>query len=285
MVETSIDQLKKDAHRHLREQYAGIFTEDQILAHYEEYAGLTQAEQTFASMLAALDGEPPKTLLDLGSGFGSFVHICRREGVSAIGLELARYDSEFAVQRHQIERSADDKGHAYLRGDGQLLPFREHSFDVVTLWNVLEHIPQYRLALRETYRVLKPGGTLLILAPNYAAFRREAHYHVPWLPLFPKPLARRYLQLLGRDPIFLNTSIHYCTHSGVLSACRRTGYAVVTPGADKLANSEACRSPKTKLIATWVKRLSLQTVALLVNRAIYENPLRSTIAITARKGM
>ena len=77
----------------------------------------------------------------------------------------------------------------------------------------------------EAIRVLKPGGLLYVVCPNYAALRREAHYHVLWLPLMPRRIASRYLRWRGRNPAFFEQHIYYRTNTGVTAFLRRHGCA------------------------------------------------------------
>ncbi len=117
-------------------------------------------------------------------------------------------------------RPRDDAERVFVHGDARRLPFEAESFDAVTLWNVVEHVPNYRGLLADAARLLRRGGRLFAIAPNYAAFRREAHYHVPWPPLLPRRAASSYLSMLGRDPGFYESSIHPCTNLGVRRALR-----------------------------------------------------------------
>ena len=72
-------------------------------------------------------------------------------------------------------------GCSFVCGDACNLPFPDASFDLVTLLDVLEHIPDDDRAAREAMRVLKPGGTLLVSTPN-ADWRYPYHG-------FMKPIA------------------------------------------------------------------------------------------------
>ncbi len=54
----------------------------------------------------------------------------------------------------------------FVCGDVTALPFNDHSFDAVTMFDVLEHIPDHEKAVSEALRVLRPGGFILISTPN-----------------------------------------------------------------------------------------------------------------------
>ena len=128
-------------------------------------------------------------MLDVGSGYGSFVLVARDAGIDASGVELAR-SSRLRAQAAGYAPPRYDADDVYRSGDAHTLPFDDATFDVVTFWNVIEHVPRAELAIAEAAGVLRPGGGVIILAPNYATFRREAHYQVLWPPLMPKPLGR-----------------------------------------------------------------------------------------------
>ena len=94
----------------------------------------------------------------------------------------------------------------------------------MTLWNVLEHIPDQDGIITLASRLLKPGGVVFVICPNYAAFRLEAHYQLPWCPLFPRRLASAYLRRRGRNPTYFENAVFYRTNWGVMHALRRSGF-------------------------------------------------------------
>ena len=58
----------------------------------------------------------------------------------------------------------------YVQADAQNMSFDENSFDIVISCETIEHVPDPRAAVREMYRVAKPGGTLYLTTPNYLNF-------------------------------------------------------------------------------------------------------------------
>ena len=120
---------------------------------------------------------PGEKLLDLGCGEGRHViAACMLDGIDAIGVDLSVEDlgtararrAEFAVFFGVVvlcEGTAPAL-FAVLAGDALRLPFEEETFDAVICSEVLEHIPDYRAALREIHRVLKPDGRLCASVPR-----------------------------------------------------------------------------------------------------------------------
>ena len=209
---------------HLKKQYAGIFDETSIIAHIRDYVGFVFSDSV--APLVARQVKPGSRVLDIGCGFGAFVISARRLGLDAVGVEIAPFEIEYARQRLQKEFPRLDPSSVYHLGDGHKVPFDDHSFEVVTLWNVLEHVPDGKRLLKEVERILRPNGLVFIICPNYAAFRQEAHYIVPWWPLLPRKLASVYLRMLGRNPRFFETSIFYRTNWEIQCALKNLGMQV-----------------------------------------------------------
>jgi SAM-dependent methyltransferase len=125
-------------------------------------------------------------VLDLGCGEGRHVIAAAAcDGVDAVGVDLSRED--LATARERMREFGDNVPgmFALLAGDALRLPFPDDCFDAVICSEVLEHIPDYRAAVGEVYRVLKPGGRLCVSVPR------------PWCERLCWLLSRDYHQVRG----------------------------------------------------------------------------------------
>jgi MPBQ/MSBQ methyltransferase len=261
----------------LTRQYRGVFDLPMLRRHVQDHLGLEVAEDLVGHVREFAPGS--RTVLDIGCGFGSFVWAATAAGMRATGLELASVEVEFAVDRH---RSTYD-GAPFAVGDGSRLPFPAHAFDAVTLWNVLEHVPDVQATLAEAARVLKHDGALFIEAPNYAAARLEAHYHVPWLPFLRGRLAERWLQLLGRDATFWRDEVHPCTQRDVVRRLHGLGFTVTGMTVARLDPARPPRSRARRALITSLRRSRL--LPLLASALAWHerNPFKGSIRVVARR--
>jgi SAM-dependent methyltransferase len=215
---------RSKARSYLEKMYAGVFTDTAIDAHLENHVGFATSEYALAVMAPHV--KPGSRLLDVGAGFGSCVLVAREQGIDAYGIETASFEVDFARRRLQLARPQDDAEEIYRLGSFLDFPAPAASFDVVTFWNVLEHIDDLNRTLSVARHVLRTGGLIYVVCPNYFAWRLEAHYHVPWKPnpLLPREKAVAYLRSLGRDPTFFETAIFRRTNWEVLRSLRRLGF-------------------------------------------------------------
>jgi ubiquinone/menaquinone biosynthesis C-methylase UbiE len=97
-----------------------------------------------------------KRILDIGCGLGMYVSRFRQFSDDVYGVDI---DPDKVAQASEwlpnLRVSAAES-----------LPFNDSSFDVILLNEVIEHVDDDRQAVREAYRVLAPGGHMIIYAPN-----------------------------------------------------------------------------------------------------------------------
>jgi len=99
-----------------------------------------------------------RDVLDLGCNHGYGTRKMSESAASIVGIDVSNTAIESARRRHPSLR--------FLLVDGQVLPFEDARFDLVTTFQVIEHIEQPEEYLREIRRVLRPGGTVMFTTPN-----------------------------------------------------------------------------------------------------------------------
>ena len=98
-------------------------------------------------------------LLEVGCGMGTDLLQFARGGACCTGIDLTPRSIEIARHRFRLY----DADGAFMISDGENLPFRDESFDVVYSNGVLHHTPDTAGAIREVHRVLRPGGTAKVM--------------------------------------------------------------------------------------------------------------------------
>jgi SAM-dependent methyltransferase len=101
-------------------------------------------------------------LLDIGCGTGDFLVEAKNQGWSILGFE----------PNSDAKRLAANKG-VLFTDDIFTLP--ENTFDAVTMWHVLEHVPNLQEYITNLKRIIKPNGTIIIAVPNYKSY--DAKYY------------------------------------------------------------------------------------------------------------
>lgn len=99
----------------------------------------------------------PGHILDVGCGNGRFLSVAKKNGWRTLGIEISHDMADFARNEYGLDIIEKGLSEAELPSD---------EFDVVTMWGVLEHLHHPKSALMEVNRVLRPGGLLVVLAPN-----------------------------------------------------------------------------------------------------------------------
>lgn len=113
--------------------------------------------------------QPGERVLDLGCGEGRHAIAAYILGdVHALGVDLSHADLVTARSRFQDFAEPDNAGKRldFAAASALVLPFADGTLDKVICSEVLEHIPDYRAALKEIHRVLKPQGMLCISVPR-----------------------------------------------------------------------------------------------------------------------
>ena len=142
--------------------FSAVFSADSVAP------GLVQWKR--AQELTPASG--PGRVLDVGCGDGLFLSAMQKLGWACVGVEPNGRAVEFARARLQLDVR---EGDLFAIND-------ELKFDLITMWDVLEHIPSPTSALRRANMLLAPDGRLALSVPNWDSFERQL-FRERWIAL------------------------------------------------------------------------------------------------------
>jgi ubiquinone/menaquinone biosynthesis C-methylase UbiE len=155
--------LGKDADGRLAreiEHHRKIAETAEIIWNWDSPAGRRRAERRAALFIQHAQLEPGRRALELGCGTGVFLERAARSGAEIRGLDL----SEDLLAKARV-RLAAFPSVTLDQGNAEAMPYPGAHFDAVYGSSVLHHLDLDQ-ALRESYRVLKPGGRVVFAEPN-----------------------------------------------------------------------------------------------------------------------
>lgn len=210
----------------------------------EERDGRVLTFERHLRPLEKITGPPNgKRLLDVGCHIGVFVDVAQRHGWDVWGLEPSHWAAE----------QAQALGLRVRQGTLVTTDFEPASFDVITLWDVIEHVPDPRGDLARVYELLKPGGiTVLHTIDIESPFARLMGHRWPWLMemhlyYFSPRTLRRMLKDLGFEVL----------HSSPQGRYLRLGYLI--------SRFQSFSHPLYRLLDALVTRLNLRGVTVSIN--------------------
>ena len=156
-------------------------------------------ERTFERCLKDIERLVPQKgrLYDIGTGSGAFPGVAKRRGWDAAGCEPNAWLANWGSQRYGIRIAAGTVFDQKLDAE---------FYDVVTLWDVLEHTPDPKAVLRECRRILKPGGLLVLNYPD---------------------IGTSIARMMGRHWVFLlSVHLYYFTAKTARRILSETGFSV-----------------------------------------------------------
>jgi len=203
--------------------------------------------RTFRRHLRTLEALVPPSdnhrLLDVGCYTGVFMEVAQENGWQAWGVDPSRWATEEARQR----------GLRVFTGTLAEARFPDASFDLVTMWDVIEHLTNPLGELREIHRVLKPGGLLCVHTMDIESlFARIMGHRWPWLMEMHLYYFSRHtlFEMLGRagfQPLKAEAQGRYL-HLGYL-----------------LSRLEALGAPGMRALQRLLAQMGLDSVAVFVN--------------------
>jgi 2-polyprenyl-3-methyl-5-hydroxy-6-metoxy-1,4-benzoquinol methylase len=121
------------------------------------------------ALLQSLIVKKEPFLLDIGCGTGEFLAYCKSQGMNCTGIEPSEKARQLAINNYSLDVS-DTSTLSTLHND---------SFDLITMWHVLEHVPDVKSESENLFRLIKPGGYCIIAVPNPTSFDAR-HYKADW---------------------------------------------------------------------------------------------------------
>lgn len=134
---------------------------------YQVVRGITLKQKR--SLVKKSSGLRQGTLLDIGSGTGEFLHTMKEDNWRVKGIEPDDHARNFAIKNYSLQ----------VFEPNALFDLEDGSFQVITMWHVLEHVHDLHAYLSKIHSLLVSKGTLLIAVPNYKASDAN-HYGEHW---------------------------------------------------------------------------------------------------------
>lgn len=202
---------------------------------------------TFTRHLQSLhevSGPPAgRRLLDVGAYIGVFVEVARAAGWDACGVEPS----------HWAVKVAQERGLPVMQGTQQRLESARGQFDVVTMWDVIEHVAEPAEELAHSFRLLKPGGLVAVHTMDVES-------------LFARIMGQRW-------PWLMEMHIHYFSRRTLTQMLQKQGFEILWCGAQgrylRLGYLASRLQGWNEGLGRWgvrlVERLGLEGVAIPVN--------------------
>lgn len=162
MIETDDEQLKRQVQEYWNANPCGTqFThlERGSKEFYDEVERFRYETQPFMEKVMEFKNFKGKNLLEIGCGLGTDLLQFARGGANVTGVDLTPASIELVKRRfnlYELKLTA-------RVADAENLPFGDNTFDIVYSFGVLHHTPNTQKAIDEVYRVLKPGGKIIIM--------------------------------------------------------------------------------------------------------------------------
>lgn len=155
-------------------------------------------------------------VLDIGCGDGNLLFQLRRQFDELWGLEFS------AERLRQARAYLKDLNFNGLGGSAEKIPeIPSESIDCIVTADVIEHIPDVYAATSEMYRILKPGGILLINTPNIAFIKKRMLLTCGRFPSTSQPN-----EGLGNDILFDGGHLHYFTYRSLTGLLKKYGFVI-----------------------------------------------------------
>ncbi len=144
----------------------------------------------------ATKGVQGQRMLDFGCGVGDFLHFAQQKGYEVTGSDVSEDARHFASEKlGKTVISPDD-----------VFAMPDNSFDIITMWHVLEHISDLKKQAALLDRLLADGGRLVIALPNYQSY--DAQYYKDKWAAYDVPRHLNHFNQKTLETVFAGTKLH-----------------------------------------------------------------------------
>lgn len=133
---------------------------------YSDPNAPSKTVKDFERALGLLEGSDPargKSVFDVGCGNGLFLAVAKKRGWEAYGCDSSQANVSFAKEKFGINID---------RASFEAWDPKEKKYDVVSFWDVLEHLAEPHVFVKKAVGMLKPGGRIVVAGPNDRSFLR-----------------------------------------------------------------------------------------------------------------
>ena len=131
-----------------------------------------------------------KNHLDIGCGTGEFLNACKNSGFRTEGIEPSRLAREQAINNFNLS----------VTHNTELDQFKSSQFDTISMWHVLEHIPELNKTIKEFNRILNKNGKVIIAVPNHNSW--DAKYYKEYWAGWDTPIHLWHFSKLSIEKLF-----------------------------------------------------------------------------------
>jgi 2-polyprenyl-3-methyl-5-hydroxy-6-metoxy-1,4-benzoquinol methylase len=224
-------------------------------------ASMAERRSHIATILHYFELPAAPRILDVGCALGFMLEEAKAAGWNPVGVETSEFAARYAAQH---------TGCPVHAGTLQKAALPSESFDVVTLMDVVEHVPEPFALLSEIYRILRQGGVLFILTPNFGS---------------------AFVRLFGLNAygVWPDQHVVYFQFSSMTRLLRRVGFRRVAVGtkdfyADNLRRLlRRNRVQSAEIKNAFAKRAALDKVRHSVNRILMHVHLGDKLIAIAQK--
>lgn len=135
------------------------------------------------------------TMLEIGCGVGDFLHEMEQNGWNCTGIEPSKEAKTIAKTRVK----------ANILNPEELARLKDESFDLITMWHVLEHVDNLKEEVMHLQRLLKKGGRLVLALPNFKS--ADAEYYREYWAAYDVPRHLNHFCRKSINNIFKNTRL------------------------------------------------------------------------------